>query len=250
MRRNWVTAVGVLAAMGIAPLALAADHADGPQASADPTADITDVFAWMSGDMAKVYLVLDVAPNASNQTKFSNTVKYTFHTKTNASFVDVLAAKAPVDDTTVTCTFDANQKISCWVIDKTGKTVDYVNGDASNSSGLASASTKVKVFAGLRSDPFFFNVDGLKDAEAFVIANKGKLTFDGSGCPALDPSTSALAVKVLSHSMNGANPPVNHFAPGKEGLSGNVLAIAIAIDKTLLTSNGNPTLGVWASTNK
>src|SRR5262245_55955976 len=34
--------------------ARAADHADGPAAKADPSADITDVFAWMSPDAQRV----------------------------------------------------------------------------------------------------------------------------------------------------------------------------------------------------
>ena len=38
------------AALLVWPQARAADHADGPAASADPTADITDVLAWMSPD--------------------------------------------------------------------------------------------------------------------------------------------------------------------------------------------------------
>lgn len=253
MRRTWITAVGVLAAMGIAPLARAADHADGPQASADPTADITDVFAWMSGDGAKVYLAMDVAPNATNMTKFSNTVKYAFHTKSDSSLGKVLLmGEMPTDVNTVICTFDVMQKISCWVVDKTGKTLDYVNGDASAPAGVVSADMKVKVFAGPRSDPFFFNVDGFKDVVDLVKAGGMALMKDGAGCPKLDMATSAIAVKDLSHSVKGTMPPVNHFGPKTEGLTGNVLSIVVAIDKTLLTSDPVklPTLGVWASTNK
>ena len=60
MRRNWFIAVGVLA-LGLTPgLARAADHLDGPAVTADPSTDITDVFAWMNGDASKLYLVLNV----------------------------------------------------------------------------------------------------------------------------------------------------------------------------------------------
>src|SRR5262249_9125643 len=137
----------------------------------------------------------------------------------------------------VVCTFDAAQKISCWVGDK-----DYVTGDASAVAGLTSASGKVKVFAGLRDDPFFFNLDGFKHTVSTVEAAAPTLMFDGAGCPAIDAATSAVLVGQLQHDPNGG-PPANFFA-GK-----NVLSIVLSIDKTLLTEGG-PIVSMWASTNK
>src|SRR5215510_12115394 len=51
--------------------ARAADHADGPRASADPSADITDVFAWMSPDAGRLVLVMDLVRNATPTSRFS-----------------------------------------------------------------------------------------------------------------------------------------------------------------------------------
>ena len=62
-------------ALFAAPLALAADHQDGPAATADPAADITDIFAWMSSDASKVNLVMDVFPFATGTPLFSNTIQ-------------------------------------------------------------------------------------------------------------------------------------------------------------------------------
>src|SRR5438105_14978649 len=87
----------------------AADHSDGPAATASPAADITDVFAWMSADHTKMYLVLDVFPAATAAAKFDTNVLYVFHTTSKAS---ILASTGTAVD--VICKFDAAQAVSCW----------------------------------------------------------------------------------------------------------------------------------------
>lgn len=212
-----------------APLALAADHQDGPAATADPAADITDVFAWMSSDASKVNLVMDVFPFATGTPLFSDTVQYVFHTSSRPSF-----GTAAVGNVNVICTFDAAQTISCWA----GS--EYVTGDATPATGLSSASGKLKVFAGLRNDPFFFNLDGFKATVADVTAAKGSLSFDTNGCPALDPPTVTALVTQLATAPDGGAPQ-NHF------LGANLLAIVVQVDKSILTSGG-PLVSVWAAT--
>jgi hypothetical protein len=242
MKRSTMAASMVVAWLGGAAVARAADHQDGPQVTADPSSDINDVFSWMSADGSKVYLAMTVFPAAAAGAKFSNATKYVFHATAHPSFL------APAgDQNNVICTFSAAQAISCWVVAKDGTTVkDYVTGDASGTAGISSTSGKVKVFAGLRSDPFFFNLDGFKDAAKFVHDNAATLVplFDANGCPKLDANTSKAAVGLLGHTMGGTMPPVDHFA------TFNGLAIVMAVDKSLLVSATNPTLTVWASTNK
>ncbi len=136
MRISWITGLAALAAVAIAAPARAADHGDDPHMAPDPSGDITDVYSWMSGDGKTVYLAMDVFPNATAQSKFSNVVAYVFHTKTNKSFLDGFSQAqtgklTPVDQNDVICTFDANQVLSCWLVDVLGKTTkDYVTGDA------------------------------------------------------------------------------------------------------------------------
>ena len=216
-------------ALFAAPLALAADHQDGPAATADPSADITDVFAWMSSDASKVNLVMDVFPFATGTPQFSNTVQYVFHTSSRPSYG--VAAAGSVN---VICTFTTAQVISCWAGD------EYVTGDASSTSGISSASGKLKVFAGIRNDPFFFNLDGFKATVADVTAAKGELTFDSNGCPMLDAATSNALVTQLGTAANGG-PAQDHF------LAANLLASVVQLDKSVLTSGG-PLVSVWAAT--
>jgi hypothetical protein len=220
-----------LGAMLLSATAVAADHQDGAAVLTDPASDITDVFAWTSSDGTKLNLVMDVFPAATSAAKFSDVVQYVFHTTSTSAYGTPATASEDI-----LCTFDASQVISCW------GGGEYVHGDASSTAGIASASGKLRVFAGLRDDPFFFNLDGFKATAKAVHDAAGSLTFDAAGCPALDPATSSALVNQLK-TAPGGGPPQDHF----KGL--NALAIVIQIDKTLVTKGG-PTVGVWASTNK
>ena len=231
MLRRSMTCLAVASALAISSAALASDHQDGTATTADPASDITDVYAWMSADHTKVNLVMDVFTAATTASKFSDTVQYVFHTSSAAKYGD-----AAVDSVNIICTFDASQKISCWA----GS--EYVTGDASGTGGITSSSGKLKVFAGLRDDPFFFNLDGFKQTATDVHNAAGGLTFNAASCPALDSGTSTLLVTQLKTAVGGGA-PVNHFA----GL--NVLAIVLQVDASVLTAGG-PMLAVSGSTNK
>jgi hypothetical protein len=227
-------------ALLFAPFAHAADHLDGPVASADPASDITDVFAWTSADGTKLNLVMDVFPSATTASKFSDATQYVFHTSSRSAFGQ--AATASED---IVCTFDTTQKISCWA----GS--EYVTGDASAAAGISSSDGKLHVFAGLRDDPFFFNLDGFKDAAADVksaVAANALPAPDPAGCFNLgDPGTSGTIANTLvadlTHTSHGAAPPVDHFA----GM--NVLAIVIQVDLSIV-NQGGPVVSVWGSTNR
>ena len=209
-----------------------ADHVDSPAASADPTADITDVFAWMSPDAQTVYLVLAVVRNAPAASKFSDSVQYVYHTTSRSTF-----GAPPSAEVMIICTFNQAQTIQCWAGNDA-----YVTGDASNINGITSNDGKLRVFAGLRNDPFFFNGPGFRAASRMVAAAAGGLQFDSAGCPTLDAATSAALVRQLG-TAPGGGVAMNSF----NGF--NVLAIVIAVDKSLVTKNG-PILSFWGSTNR
>lgn len=229
MRKKILSLSLAAAALLCAPSAFAADHLDAPGAVADPAADITDVYTWVEG--SKVVMVLNVTPSATTSSKFSDTVQYVLHTTSGPSFGMTTSSLDFI------ATFDASQTIQLWA-----GSADYVTGDASATAGLSSASGRVKVFAGLRDDPFFFNLDGFKVATSTVAAAAPGLTFDGTGCPAVDASTSAAVVGLLkSDGVGGAGK--NFFA----GL--NVLSIVVEVDKTLVADGGDA-VSVWASTHK
>jgi hypothetical protein len=232
IRVRAVLGASILAATLAGALTLhAADHNDGPAAKADPTADITDVYAWMSSDKTKVNLVMDVYPNSPAGSKFSNAVLYVFHLSSSAAYG--MAAT----ETKIICGFDTAQTVTCWVGNS-----EVVTGDASVAAGITSASGKTRVFAGLRDDPFFFNLTGFKATASAVAAAASTLTFDTSGCPTLPAATAGALVGQLSHGTAGAA-PANDFA------GQNVHSIVITVDTALVTPGGK-ILGVWGSTHK
>lgn len=211
--------------------AWAADHRDGPGVKADIAADINDVFAWMSPDAARVYMVMTVFPFATAEARFSDTVQYVFHTNSGAAY-----GQANSPEVNVICTFSAAQQITCRVGNLT------VAGDASNPAGLASQDGRLRVFAGRRNDPFFFNLNGFQRTTRIVAGAAGALTFDDAGCPQLDEATANTLVTQLQTEPDGA-PATDEFA------GANGLAIVVSIDKTLVTGGG-PILALWGSTNR
>src|SRR5579859_4493012 len=85
-KKLWI-AVAAVGGMLALP-ARAADHADGTPATLnqpDASSDITDLFVWMA-DATHANLVMDVFPNAMTGSKFSNAVKYVFHTTAHTSY--------------------------------------------------------------------------------------------------------------------------------------------------------------------
>ena len=228
-------ALGTLAAVasvatiiGYAASALSADHQDGPATTADPSADINDVYTWMDG--TNVVLAMTTYPAAPTGAQFSNNVQYVFHTGSAAAGLG--ATSDPVD---VIATFDASQNIHLWV-----GTSEYVTGDASATTGLSSTDGMVKVYAGLRADPFFFNLAGFKQVALDVQAAAGGLTFNEAGCPNLGATTAGALVAQLGTAPDGGV-AVNHFA------TFNGLAIVVSINKTLLTKGG-AVMSVWGGT--
>ena len=220
-------------------LARSADHLDAPLTTAEHPADINDVYAFLPsselavGAATHAVFAMTVFPAAPADAKFSDAVQYVLHAQSGASF------PMSGSDYNIICTFDAAQKAQCW-----GGTDEYATGDASQPAGISSADGKFKVFAGLRADPFFFNLDGFKDTIATVdtVVDGGTLVFGDAGCPVLSQGQSDLLKGKLA-TTNGGSTAVDFF----KKLNG--LAIVVQVDKTLVTKGG-PIVSVWGSTHK
>jgi hypothetical protein len=216
-----------------------ADHEDSPAVLADPTSDFGDVLAWMSPDAQDLNLLATVVRRATASSRFSDAVQYVFHTTSRASY------GAPAsDEVNVICTFEGvdEQTISCWAGEES-----YVTGDAGDPDGLVSDDGRLRVFAGLRNDAFFFNSSGLNATRAAVRAALPDLDLDAAGCPDVDEATSDALISLLASSvpMGGGEPgpPVDAFA------NANILVLALQVDKSIVTGNGS-IVSVWGSTNR
>lgn len=215
--------LGLCLGLTFATIAYSSDHDDGKVTASRPEADIADVYSWTSADTQRVNLVMTVFPSAPANARFATDVQYVFHTARHDRY-----GVAPFDRTNVLCTFDgaAKQNVNCWVAD------EWVGGDASATAGITSKSGKVRVFAGLRDDPAFFNRKAFLDYRTPNATNVNTQPFDPAGC---QPDTTS----------NGfGNAPSDAFQ-GK-----NVLALVLSVDKTLLVDAGHPVLSVSGSTRR
>jgi hypothetical protein len=239
---------GVAVISGYSTPARSADHQDSPSVRGEPAADINDVFTWMDG--SNVVLAMTVYPDApATGAMFSNSVQYVFHTGSAQTFGNAI----PTSGVDVIATFDSStpQNIQLWVGNPTSGG-EYVTGNASATTGLSSADGKVKVFAGLVADPFFFNLDGFKSVVTDVEGvepelgqplDAGGIALSPFGCPMLGSGTVDTLDGQLGTAPGGINAAQDHFA------TFDALAIVVDVDKNLLTQAGaDPMMTVWAAT--
>jgi hypothetical protein len=228
--RGW-SLLAVAASVSASAPAGASSHREAPAITSarlgDEFGDITDLYAWMAPDAQHLNLVLGWNPDSKATSKFGKTLQWAFHVTSKPAF-----ESAEAKDVDIVCQFDEAQHIDCRLGD------ERVTGDATGPQGLASASGRLRVFDGLRNDPFFFNLSGFHEVVRQVGQALPDATRDAAGCPSLD---AALGAQLAS----GAG-----GAPARDDFGGqNVLIIAVQVDKALVTPGG-PVIGVWASTHR
>ena len=199
-------AVATAGTLAVLSVGRASDHLDGPRTTADPQADITDVFAFTSPeDPGKVVLAMAVAPYASDASTFSGEVDYAFRVQVVDALQPLSLGGVPLD---VVCHLDASDggAATMTCTGPQGSTGSAVVGDTGGG-----ASGTIRVFAGLRSDPAFFDRQG-----AVTTVQTGRLAFTGT----------------------------NAFA------GANVLAVVVELDSVLFSgdSGARPVLAVAAET--
>lgn len=254
--------LGGVAGLGLAALlttaSFAADHLDSLGLATTPLADINDVYTWMNNDATKLNLVMTVSPADPGTRAFNDTVQYVFHVASRAGApTAVVGHPGDGDETKVICTFASNTSVQCWVVGTTG-VKDYVTGDPSATTGLVSKSGKVRVYAGRRSDPFFFNLQGFRNAVSALLAalptggtGGVPITKDAAGCPNNVPNGTigALGAALSAQHPTDATALPPCPATTKDCFAAlNVLSLVVQVDKTLVNSTGNTNIAVWAST--
>jgi len=211
--------------------ALAADHIDSPATTAEPAADLTDFYAWMSNEASMLNMAIGTHPFATGESRFSDAAMYAFHVGSTTGYGEA------EQTTDVICRFyRSGAMIECWAGD------EYVTGDPSNPAGISSDSGKLRVFAGLRNDPFYFELTGFQNAVKTVVSAAPSLSFDDNMCPVLDADTAGSIVGLLQSGNDGA--------PASNTLAGaNVMALVVQVDKSVVNSGG-PLLAAWASSHR
>ena len=138
------------------------DHIDGPRQIGDPSADLTDLFAFTSPENpSRTVLAANVFPTCGVDAIFSNAIDHSIVVRRAKVAGIGDAAKFETSDPEIrfTCRFDALersaagqrpiQRGTCTLPD--GQTLRFVVNDE---KGAATPDGAFRVFAGVRSDPF------------------------------------------------------------------------------------------------
>jgi Polyketide cyclase / dehydrase and lipid transport/Domain of unknown function (DUF4331) len=138
------------------------DHVDGPRSIGEPAADITDLFAFTSPDNpARTVLAMCVFPSAGEDAIFSNVIDHviTVRRVTVAGVGSAARFQPAADEIRFSTRFEALKHDNAGNVTQTGvctlpdgRKVPLIVHDE---KGGATPDGDVRVFAGLRSDPFY-----------------------------------------------------------------------------------------------
>lgn len=184
---------------------MASDHVDGLKTAIDISADLTDMFSFTApDDPNRLVLIMNVHGFAISRSRFSNAVDYKFRIRPIDDPKTLKPSTDPKREQVITCNFsggllliEPKQTATCTFGFSGGKeTVSFETRSDQYQAGGSGEQDGIKVFAGVRSDPWFLDLGRT-------------LAFNGS--------------KSVSQT------------PGTNGLQGtNVLSIVVEFDKSRL----------------
>ena len=150
------------------------DHVDGPRSIGDPSIDLTDLFAFTSPeDPSRTVLAANVFPSAGSEAMFSNVANHALVVRraTVAGLGGAAMFRTDNEEFRFSCRFDTLepgpdggnpvQRGTCTLPD--GQSLRLVVNDV---KGAMTPDKSFRVFAGLRSDPFYL---------AWLIASRKKV---------------------------------------------------------------------------
>lgn len=251
MRLSFGKAALIAVALAAVPIifltrARGSDHADTPAIAKLPGTDLTDVFIFPSPTTpANVVLAMCVHPLIPSVTtmaapQFDPNVLYQFKIDNTGDFVEDKVIQARFVGT------GANQKVqfSFGAPTKVGVVTQQVTPDSVVGTYNTSftTSTGIKVFAGPREDPFFFDL-----AQFLTI-------LPDRASPLTDTFKNTSGTTVSTHPadpdmpMAGTFRPVGQAADFLKGL--NVLSIVVEMPKSQLMGGNNGKINVWCTTSR
>jgi hypothetical protein len=187
-----------------------ADHFSGPHAIADPAADIADLFVFPSPERpGYLVLVLNVFPAAAPGALFSDALTYRFRLRpvTTTMTGDRPAFAVGQDEYIFSCTFaapamtnggDTGGQVGICTT-PAGEQLAFRVGDEQGAEAAG-----LRVFAGLRLDPFFIDLQGVKATEQL-----GRLAFQPQAANVLQGQnvlSIVVEVAVATHLGAGSGP--------------------------------------------
>lgn len=165
----------------------AADHGDSTRVRTDTRSDINDLYIFASPEtQGNTVMIMTVCPVAgiTAPAQFTPKVKYQFAVDTSAD---------AIEDQVYTMVFGTPNAAGAQTFMLTGPNKLKVKG---TTSSTVTVGTGGKVFAGLKDDPFFFDLIAFRRGLAFQPA--GKNFFDGL-------NTMAIVLEVPTSSFGATN---------------------------------------------
>lgn len=228
LRKFALLALGIAAStLGVGRL-LASDHMDTPEVELNPRMDINDVYAFPTpGNANNVTLVMTTSsPIAGQSASFDPNLLYQLKIDNTGDGIEDQVFQITFDDNT-----GASQNVTVRgpVAPVTAGTKTVLATGGTVATGLVNTSItsgSMRVFTGLRADPFFIDLE-----QFFKIL------------PDRRPSTGALSIPLTQTATSFRNPGVDLLRPF------NALAIVIEVPKTQLQSStaADAKFGVWGT---
>ena len=231
-RLGLALAIGIAGVLGARHLAFASDHQDTADVELNPSQDMTDFYAFPGATSDRITLVLNswpvITPAQAGTVTFDPNLLYQIKVDNTGD-----AVEDKVFQVTFTGTGSAQQvqvrgPMTPPVIGAMNNTIStdapIVSGPINTTLG---SSTGIQVYAGVRDDPFFIDLE-----QFFRIL------------PDRKPVTGAL-------SALPSTPSASAFRPAGQAvdfLAGfNVLSIVIELPTSMLTAGGNAKIGLWGT---
>ena len=234
IRSRRTVALLAVAGVGLAATAratLGSDHQDTPEVELSPRMDINDVYAFPGSNDDRIALVMTtsspITPAQSSSAVFDPNLLYQLKIDNNGDAVEDLVLQITFEGT------GANQVVHVRgpvkpELTGTKNTIVTTAADLTGSiNATFGSASNIQVFAGIRDDPFFL------DLEQFfrIVPDRKPVTGALSQLPD-QPSASA---------FRGPGQAVDYL----RGF--NTLAIVIELPEALLTAGGTPKIGIWGT---
>jgi hypothetical protein len=210
---------------------LGSDHQDTPEVELSPRMDINDIYAFPGSSDDRIVLVMTtsspITPAQASSAAFDPNLLYQLKIDNNGDAVEDLVLQITFEGS------GTNQKVHVRgpVKPELTGTRSTVVTSATDLTGALNATfgsaSNIQVFAGIRDDPFFL------DLEQFFRIVPDRRPVSGA--------LSQLPDQPTASAFRAAGQAVDYL----RGFS--ALAIVIELPEALLTAGGTPKLGIWGT---
>ena len=234
IRSRRTVALLAVAGVGLAATArvtLGSDHQDTPEVELSPRMDINDVYAFPGSNDDRIALVMTtsspITPAQSSSAVFDPNLLYQLKIDNNGDAVEDLVLQITFEGTGANQIVHVRGPVKPELTGTKNTIVTTANDLTGALNATFGSASNIQVFAGIRDDPFFLDLE-----QFFRIV------------PDRRPVTGAL-------SQLPDQPTASAFrAPGQAVdylRNFNALAIVIELPEALLTAGGTPKLGIWGT---